>query len=182
MSSCFRRHVGERLPHGVDADDGIPRSPPRRRGARACERASVRALSSAGCSRCTAVDILSPHSLAESRCSISLRRCRRASTSCRRRLERPVESQQREPSSTRDGFDPALRKRRRESLAALHLLEIRQGPRPIEVGLGRIVEPEIGEPVLTGHSRDPVLLESGRRLRPGIDVYRAVRVLAQVHP
>src|SRR4029077_10702549 len=51
----------------------------------------------------------------------------------------------------------------------LYLLEVRQRPGPIEVGLGRLVEAEIRKPVLAGHGRDPVLLEAGRRLRPAID-------------
>src|SRR5678810_387646 len=63
----------------------------------------------------------------------------------------------------------------------LYLLEVGQRPGPIEVGLGRLVEPEIREPVLAGPRRDPVLLEASRRRGPRIDVHRTVLVLAQVH-
>jgi hypothetical protein len=63
----------------------------------------------------------------------------------------------------------------------LDLLEVCQRPGPIEVGLCRLVEPEIREPVLAANRRNPILLEAGRHLRPAIDVHRAVLVLAQVH-
>src|SRR6185436_15029989 len=60
-------------------------------------------------------------------------------------------------------------------------LKVRQWPRPIEVGPGRLVEPEIREPVPAWNGRDPVLLEAGQCGRPAIDVHRAIFVLAQVH-
>src|SRR5580658_2571281 len=65
--------------------------------------------------------------------------------------------------------------------AGRHLLEIRQRPGPIKVSLGGLVEPEIREPVLSGDGRNPVFLETGRRLRPAINVHRAVSISAQVH-
>src|SRR5690349_18514328 len=65
--------------------------------------------------------------------------------------------------------------------AGRYLLEVRQRPRAIEVGFGRIVEPEIREPVLAGHRWNPVLLETRGRVWPGVDVHRTIRVLAQVH-
>jgi hypothetical protein len=60
----------------------------------------------------------------------------------------------------------------------LDLLKVRQRPGTVEVGLGRLVEPEIRKPVLTGDRRNPILLEAGRRLRATIDVHRTVCILA----
>ena len=62
-----------------------------------------------------------------------------------------------------------------------YLLEVRQRPGPIEEGLCRLVEAEVREPVLPGDGRDPVLLEASRRLRPAIDIHRAVLVFLQIH-
>src|SRR4029453_13038014 len=50
-------------------------------------------------------------------------------------------------------------------------LEVRQWPRPIEVGLGRLVEPEVCEPVPAWNGRDPILLEASRCGGPAIDVH-----------
>jgi hypothetical protein len=63
----------------------------------------------------------------------------------------------------------------------LHLLEVSQRPGTIEVRFGRLIEAEIREPVFAGDGRDPILLESRGRLRPAIDIHRAVLVLAQIH-
>jgi hypothetical protein len=63
------------------------------------------------------------------------------------------------------------------SSASVRPLDIRQLPRPIEIGLQRSVEPEISEPGLARDRRNPVLFEAGRCRRSGVDVDRAIRVL-----
>ena len=56
--------------------------------------------------------------------------------------------------------------------------KVRQRPGPVEVGLGRLVEPEIRKPVFSRDRRNPVLLETGRRFWSAVDVNRIVSVLA----
>jgi hypothetical protein len=69
------------------------------------------------------------------------------------------------------------------SLSDLLLFELEEAPgAPLDdvvevsnyVGLGRLVEPEIGEPILARDGRDPVPLEARWRLRPAMDVHGAV--------
>jgi hypothetical protein len=64
---------------------------------------------------------------------------------------------------------------------SLHLLEVRQHPRPVEGHFGRRVEPEIAKPRLAEHARAPVLLEARRRRRPGMEVDGAVGIFQQVY-
>ncbi len=42
--------------------------------------------------------------------------------------------------------------------ASLHIDDVRQRRRPVEIGLGRAIETETGEPALVRQRLDPVLL------------------------
>src|SRR6516225_7923584 len=60
---------------------------------------------------------------------------------------------------------------------SLHFGDVRQLPRLVEVGLGRAVEPEVGEPAPVRDRLDPVAFGfAGRRRRAEIEVGRAVGI------
>jgi len=63
---------------------------------------------------------------------------------------------------------------------SLHLLEIWQNPRPIEVCFGGGVEAEVRKPRLAGHGGNPVLLEACWRFRADVNIHRAVGVFHEV--
>lgn len=66
---------------------------------------------------------------------------------------------------------------------SLHANDIRQFPASIEVGFGRRVEAEVGEPAAAGDRRDhPVFLLALGGLRPEVQVHGAIVVLDQSFP
>src|SRR5689334_19486400 len=64
---------------------------------------------------------------------------------------------------------------------SLDLFEITQWPALVEIGLGRLVKTEVGEPALTRDGWNPIRLESRRSGRTAINVHGGVGVFLQVH-